>query len=173
MAVSMVEETISKTGAKPTTVLLDPGFYSEESAKAIEGMGINALIPPDRVRSGTPQNPAPAVTPEEFALLSPIEQMRHRVSTAEERDAYRHRKRIVEPVFGQIKGSAGNAGYLGFLRQGLPKVKQEWAWVCATHNFLKYIRFKPAPEAPQAPPKQERNSRRRYDGAFRTEQLAF
>jgi transposase len=173
MAVPMIEKTIAQVGAKPKTVLLDPGFYSEENADAIEKMGINALIPPDKERCGTPDNPAPAMSEEEFAALSTKEKMRHRVSTAEGRDAYRHRKGIVEPVFGQIKGSAGNPGYLGFLRRGLPKVTQEWNWVCATHNFLKYIRFQAEQKAPPAPPKENKNNRRGQDCAFRTMEMAI
>jgi hypothetical protein len=143
MLVPMVEKTIAQVGAKPAIFSADPGFYSGENAKAMEDMGVNALIPPDKERCGTPDNPAPATSEEEFAALSTKEKMRHRVSTAEGRDAYRLRKGIVEPDFGQIKGSAGNPGYIGFLRRGLPKVTQEWSWVCATHNFLKYVRFLP------------------------------
>jgi transposase len=173
MCVPMVEETIAQVGFKPGVALLDPGFYSEENAKAMEDMGVDVLIPPDRERCGTPDNPAPAMSEEAFAALSTKEKMRHRVSTAEGRDAYRLRKGIVEPVFGQIKGSAGNPGYLGFLRRGLPKVTQEWSWVCATHNFLKYIRFQAAQKAPPAPPKQKRSSRRGQDCAFRTVEMAI
>ena len=165
MAIPMVEKTIDQVGAKPKTVLLDPGFYSEENAKAMEDMGINALIPPDKERCGTPDSPAPAISEEAYAALSTKEKMRHRVSTAEGRDAYRLRKGIVEPVFGQIKGSAGDPGYLGFLRRGLTKVKQEWCWECASHNILKYIRFKTAQEQPPDLPKENRRDRRRQDSA--------
>lgn len=173
MLVPMVEKTIAQVGAKPAAFSADAGFYSEENAKAMEDMGVNALIPPDKERCGTPDNPAPAMSEEEFAALSTREKMRHRVSTAEGRDAYRLRKGIVEPVFGQIKGSAGNPGYLGFLRRGLPKVTQEWSWVCATHNFLKYIRFQAAQKAPHATQKQKRSSRREQDCAFRTVEMAI
>jgi len=173
MAVPMIKKTIAQVGAKPKTVLLDPGFYSEESANAIEEMGITALIPPDKERCGTPDNPAPAMSEEDFAALSTKEKMRHRVSTAEGRDAYRHRKGIVEPVFGQIKGSAGNPGYLGFLRRGLPKVRQEWCWVCATHNILKYIRYQAKEKAQPPMQKEERSNRRGQDCAFRTMEIAI
>lgn len=173
MAVPMVEMTIAQVGAKPKTVLLDSGFFSEENADAIEKMGINALIPPDKERCGTPDNPAPAISEEELAALTTIEKMRHRVSTAEGRDAYRHRKGIVEPVFGQIKGSTGNPGYTGFLRRGLTKVKQEWCWVCATHNILKYIRYQAKEKAPQDPPKEKPSKRQGQDSAFRTAEMAI
>lgn len=173
MAIPMVEKTIAQVGAKPKMVLLDPGFYSEENASAIDRMGINALIPPDKERCGTPDNPAPEMSEEEFAALPGKEKMRHRVSTSEGREAYRLRKGIVEPVFGQIKGSAGNPGYLGFLRRGLPKVKQEWSWECATHNFLKYIRFQTEQQDPPNQPKEKQGNHRGQDCAFRTVEMAI
>ena len=144
----MVEQTLIQTGAKPGTVLADLGYYSEENVAAMEILGIDALIPPDKERCGTPDDPAPALSAEAFAALSTKEKMRHHISTAEGRDSYRRRKVIVEPVFGQAKGSAGNPGYLGFLRRGLTKCTQEWHWLCARHNIMKYIRFRRAEKSP-------------------------
>jgi transposase len=173
LLVPMVEQTIDQVGAKPNTFLADSGFYSEENAKAMEDMGVNALIPPDKERCGTPDNPPPAMSEEAFAALPTKEKMRHRVSTAEGRDAYRLRKGIVEPVFGQVKGSAGDPGFLGFLRRGLTKVTQEWCWECATHNILKYIRYQAAQKTPPVPPKEKRSNRRGQDCAFRTLEMAI
>jgi len=140
-AVAMVEQTIEQTGFIPSKVMADGGYFSEENMTALDDLGTVALIPPDRERCGTPDNPAIPLSPEELAALTPINQMRHRVSTKEGRESYARRKTIVEPVFGQIKGSAGNPGFTGFLRRGLEKCTNEWHLVCATHNILKYIRF--------------------------------
>jgi transposase len=148
LLIPMVEQTIELTGCKPGTVLADPGYYSEENVTAMEALRVKALIPPDKERCGTPADPAAALTDAAFAALSPKEQMRHRTSTAEGRDAYRRRKVIVEPVFGQAKGSAGNPGFLGFLRRGLTKCTEEWHWLCARHNIMKYIRFRRAQKPP-------------------------
>ena len=139
---SMLDEVKRNTGEYPEVLLADPGYFSEENMDAAAERGVTALIPPDRQRHGSPSEPAAELSPEELAALPAIEQMRHRVSTEEGRDAYRKRKGIVEPVFGQIKGSAGNPGMLGFLRRGLDKCAAEWMWVCAAHNISKYIRFK-------------------------------
>ena len=94
--------------------------------------------------------------------------MRHRVSTAEGRAVYSRRKVIVEPVFGQLKGSAGNPGYLGFLRRGLIKCTQEWHWLCAKHNILKYIRFQQAQRTPLSQTKRTRSSGRAHSIVFST-----
>jgi transposase len=173
MLTSMVEKTVAQVGEKPEVILADPGYYSEEQAGAMGAMDINALVPPDKERCGTPDQPAPAKTDEELALLTTKEKMRHLISTAEGRDSYRRRKGIVEPVFGQIKGSAGNPGYLGFLRRGLSKCTEEWSWVCATHNILKYIRYQRAQEAPPARQKENGTNRRGQDCAFETVAMAM
>ena len=144
----LIEETISQTGCKPSTVLADPGYYSESNVDSMEAMNIHPLIPPDKERCGTPEAPAAELSDDELAKLSTIERVRHNISTAKGRDAYRRRKVIVEPVFGQMKGSAGNPGCLGFLRRGYDKCNAEWHWLCARHNIMKYIRFKRAQEPP-------------------------
>ena len=138
----MLDEVKTNTGEYPDVMLADPGYFSEENMNAATERGVTALIPPDRQRHGTPSEPAEELSPTELAALPAIEQMRHNVSTQSGRDAYRKRKGIVEPVFGQIKGSAGNPGFLGFLRRGLDKCSAEWTWVCAAHNIHKYIRYK-------------------------------
>jgi hypothetical protein len=173
LLIPMVEQTINRMGAKPGAVLADPGYYSEENAKAMESMGVNALIPPDKERCGTPSEPAPEMSDAELAELSTKEKMRWRVSTTAGRDKYRRRKSIVEPVFGQIKGSVGNPGYRGFLRRGLTKVTQEWHWECATHNIMKYIRFRAKSRQLSDPPKSTRGRRSRRDCAFQTAAMAI
>jgi transposase len=146
----LVEQTLARVGVKPDTVLADPGYYSEQNVTAMEALGVKALIPPDKERCGTPSNPAQALSEEALASLSSPEKMRHLISTSEGRDSYRRRKHIVEPVFGQMKGSAGNPGYLGFLRRGLTKCTEEWHWLCARHNIMKFIRFQRAQKTPPA-----------------------
>ena len=53
------------------------------------------------------------------------------------RSAYRLRKQVVEPVFGQIKQAMG---FRQFLLRGLAKVQAEWNLVCTAHNLLKLAR---------------------------------
>ena len=52
--------------------------------------------------------------------------------------AYRRRKCIVEPVFGQIKDARG---IRSFLLRGIEAVRGEWNLICLTHNLLKLFRF--------------------------------
>jgi hypothetical protein len=77
-----------------------------------------------------------------LAELTVEERQRHRLSTAAGRAEYRHRKTTVEPTFGQIKGGAASPGFRGFLRRGQAKCRQEWGWVCAARDLLKYMRFR-------------------------------
>jgi len=147
--VPLVGQIFEQTGFSPSRVMADGGYFSSENILALDAQNIEVLIPPDRERCGTPDNPAPPLTTEELAALTPIDQMRHRVSTQEGREAYARRKTIVEPVFGQMKGSTGNPGFMGFLRRGLQKCTSEWHCVCASHNIAKYLRFKNAkPKTP-------------------------
>ena len=51
------------------------------------------------------------------------------------KEVYKKRKKIVEPVFGQIK----NTGFRGFSLRGRKKVEGEFSLVCAVHNIKKII----------------------------------
>jgi len=166
--IPLVEQTLAQTGATPEVVLADPGYYSAANVAVMQSLDVAVLIPPDKERCGTPTDPAPPLSADALSALSPIEQMRHRVSTAEGRAVYSRRKVIVEPVFGQLKGSAGNPGYLGFLRRGLIKCTQEWHWLCAKHNILKYIRFQQAQRTPLSQTKRTRSSGRAHSIVFST-----
>jgi len=44
---------------------------------------------------------------------------------------------VVEPVFGQIKGSRG---FRQFSFRGCEAVGDEWRLICRTHNLLKLFR---------------------------------
>jgi hypothetical protein len=171
---AMLDEVKSNTGEYPEILLADPGYFSEENMDAAAERGVTVLIPPDRQRHGTPSEPVEELSPEELAALPPIEQMRHCVSTEAGRDAYRKRKGIVEPVFGQIKGSAGNPGMLGFLRRGLDKCAAEWTWVCAAHNIHKYIRFKQSGKSAENCEKVTKKPVKQYEhGSFQPLQQEF
>lgn len=137
----LVDQVVHQTGFVPSRVMADPGYFSNKNMQTLDARGIEVLIPPDRERCGSPDDPVPPMTADELACLKPSDQMRHRVSTKQGREAYARRKTIVEPVFGQIKGSTGNPGFMGFLRRGLQRCTSEWHCICASHNLLKYVRF--------------------------------
>lgn len=60
-------------------------------------------------------------------------QMNAKMEKEESKEIYKHRKEIVEPVFGQIK----NRGFRGFSVRGKDKVSGEFSLVCAVHNLKK------------------------------------
>ncbi|MHB8352714.1 MAG: transposase [Thermoplasmata archaeon] len=62
-----------------------------------------------------------------------VEKMRRKVRSEEGKDHYRHRKFVVEPVFGQIKQGRG---LRPFLLRGYGKVQAEWKLWSLTHNLL-------------------------------------
>jgi hypothetical protein len=72
------------------------------------------------------------------------EAMREKLRTEAGRAAYKMRKAIVEPVFGQIKE---RRGFRRFSLRGLANVQAEWKLVCATANLLKLCRYGGLPEA--------------------------
>lgn len=137
---SLVAQSVEHTGAKPDRVAADAGYFSAANVEHVESQGIEALIPPDRQRHGGSRTPAAPLSEAVLATLGIADRMRHQLSTAAGRAGYADRKKTVEPTFGQIKGCPGSPGFRQFLRRGLKKCKQEWEWVCATHNFLKYMR---------------------------------
>lgn len=141
---AQMEQVIENCGCVPALVLADPGYFSALNVWYLAWRGSCALIPPDRQRHGSPAAPVAPLPEAQLALLSPAERQRHLVSTAEGRAAYARRKVTVEPTFGQIKGCPGSEGFRSFLRRGLTRCQQEWAWVCAAHNFKKYFRFRRA-----------------------------
>jgi len=143
---------------------LDSGYYSEETAKAMEELGFDPYIATGRQRHHAPtEEPAPAApgaaaTPSPTATAqapaapgaakaaSPTatakEKMAAKLRTPTGRALYARRKVIVEPVFGQIKGVRG---FRRFLLRGLARVRGEWRLVCLTHNLLKIWRYRCAP----------------------------
>jgi transposase len=146
----MMEQVVENTGAVPDKASADPGYFSAANVEYLEAQGIEAYIPPDRQRHGSPAEPADPLPVEVLAGMSAADRQRHQVSTAAGRAEYAHRKCTVEPTFGQVKGCPGSPGFRGFLRRGLEKCRQDWSLVCAVHNIKKLIRFRLAQQAPAA-----------------------
>ena len=61
-----------------------------------------------------------------------IEKMKEETS----QEKYKKRKKIVEPVIGQIK----NKGFRGFHLRGTKKVRGEFSLICTVHNLGKIVR---------------------------------
>jgi transposase len=62
--------------------------------------------------------------------------MNEKMEQESSKKIYKKRKKIVEPVFGQIK----NSGFTGFCLRGYEKASGEFSLACAVHNFKKVVR---------------------------------
>ena len=131
-AVQQMEENL---GQLPKELSADAGYYSDDNVKGLQDAGVEALIPPDKQRHTTRDPPAArGRIPND---LSAADRMRRKLLTKRGKQKYSRRKEVVEPVFGQIKGSRG---FRQFLLRGLQKVRGEWRLICLTHNILKLWR---------------------------------
>ncbi|MBT9170841.1 MAG: hypothetical protein DDT18_01193 [Actinobacteria bacterium] len=63
-----------------------------------------------------------------------VSRMAAKLQTEEGKEIYRQRKKIVEPVFGQVKS---NLGFRRFRLRGSGKAGGEWTLVCLVHNIKK------------------------------------
>lgn len=133
----IVEDVVTNTGRKPKQVSADCGYYSRENLEFLAAQGVDALIPPDRIRHSAwrAQTPPRGRIP---AGLTPAEQMRRKLRTKKGREGYKKRQATVEPVFGHIKSSRG---LRQFLHRGIEKVANLWAFDCAAHNLLRIFRL--------------------------------
>lgn len=128
----LLEQVVANTKQVPTTVSLDAGYFSEATVQALNELGTEALIPPDRQTHRTVPRQAPRGRIPNG--LSVTDRMRRKLRTKRGRARYAKRKVIVEPVFGQIKQGRG---VRQFLLRGLQQVQGEWALICTTHNVRK------------------------------------
>jgi len=64
------------------------------------------------------------------------QKMNEKMEQQSSKQIYKKRKKIVEPVFGQIK----NSGFRGFSLRGYEKGSGEFSLACAVHNFKKIVR---------------------------------
>jgi transposase len=137
----MVEQVKQNTGVEPVQKSADAGYFSKENVETCTTPFSQTYIPPDRKQHRRLTAAlVRALLETDDAQLSVADRMRKLLCTPEGREAYAMRKKTVEPVFGQLKGCPGSPGFRQFLRRGLTKAKQEWCWVCAAHNFKKYMR---------------------------------
>ena len=64
------------------------------------------------------------------------QEMNFKMNKKASKETYKRRKKVVEPVFGQIK----NNGFRGFSVRGCEKGGGEFSLVCAVHNIGKIVR---------------------------------
>jgi len=133
--VPMLEEVENNVGEKPKKASADAGYCSETNITDKKLEGIDLYVAAERHRHG---EKIEEVSPAD-AQAGVIEQMRHKLKTAQGQAIYKMRKAIVEPVFGQIKEVRG---FRRFSFRGKDKVAAEWQLICLTHNLLKLFTAK-------------------------------
>lgn len=140
-AVPMLNQVVANTGSVPRKLLMDAGYFSGKAVAAVEALGPEVFMPPNRQEHGRAAEAAGrGRIPDAF---SPAQRMKRKLRTKRGLAAYGKRKEIAEPVFGQMKQARG---FRQFLLRGAAKVKGEWLLLCSTHNILKLWksgRFKP------------------------------
>lgn len=131
----MIKQVKANVGRVPRKASMDAGYFSDDNVRALEKLGVDTFVPPERQKHGlsTPAAPRGRMPAE----LSTKARMRRKLQTVRGRAVYAKRKTIVEPVFGQTKQGRG---FRQFLLRGLAKVKGEWSLICTTHNLLKLWR---------------------------------
>ncbi len=104
-------------------MLADSGYWSIAQITRLQDTdGLTVLVPPiQQTKSRDREHPKTS-------------QMRTAVESENGRELYRHRQRIVEPVFAQIKH---NRGITRLLRRGRHAVQAEIDLIATTHNLLK------------------------------------
>lgn len=127
-------------GTSPERVVADAGYFSEANMLHEPSLNTKLYISPQRLKHGSKEMPSAPKGQAKSNAMRLAGEMRELLSTPDGHDTYAKRKKIVEPVFGQIKGCPGSPGFIRFLRRGLVKARQEWLWACTTHNLLKYLR---------------------------------
>lgn len=125
-------ETLQTTVGTPARLTADAGYHSEANLHTLQAAGIDALVPPDKVKHTDRLPPAPRGRIPQH--LSGQDRMRRKLRTKAGRAVYRMHKAIAEPVVGQIKAARG---FHRFLLRGLRKVRAEWILIAMVHNVCK------------------------------------
>ena len=130
----LLAQTIANCGAKPDNFLADAGYFSEANVCEVTKWGADPFIPPRRQKHSEEPVPVLGRPPDNLAIK---DRMVRKLATKIGRSIYALRKKIVEPVFGQIKEARGMRR---FLLRGIVKARGEWALITMTHNLLKIYR---------------------------------
>ena len=135
----MLDQCAANTGTHPTQAVVDAGYCSDDNldAAAVRQAehGTDTFMATGRLRHDEQVPPAPRGRIPTTA--TPKQRMARKLRTKPGRAAYRRRKAIVEPVFGQIT-TVQNGRRL--LLRGIDGARGEWRLLAACHNLLKVFR---------------------------------
>ena len=112
-------------------VLADAGYCSDDN---ITAHGPDRLIATANLHTLEGRRSSKAPAPRKG---TPRAAMQQRLTQPKQRERYKRRSQLVEPVFGQIKE---HQQVRRFSRRGLIKVRAEWILTCVAHNLLKLHR---------------------------------
>ena len=130
----MLERIQANTGQLPAVLTADAGYCSATNLEACEQRGIDAYVSTSRQQHGQRPRPSRGRPPKDLDARG---RMDRKLRSKAGQGIYALRKTVVEPVFGQIKGSRG---LNQFRLRGLEKVNGEWGLMATTHNLLKLFR---------------------------------
>ena len=135
----MARKVIANVGRLANVTTADAGYFSEKAVSDEALATTHLLVPPNRIKHDELEggNPPPVKDGDTEAAL-----MRLNLQLPANRDLYKMRKAIAEPVFGQIKEIRG---FRRFLLRGWEKVCAEFDLIALTHNLLKLIRYGKTP----------------------------
>jgi transposase len=136
---TMLDQSHTNTGIHPKQALLDAGYCSETNLEAAKerqlACGTETFMATGRLAHDEQVPPAPRGRIPANATLK--ERMARRLRTKPGKAAYRRRKAIVEPVFGQIM-TCQNGRRL--MLRGEDGARAEWRLLAACHNLRKIFR---------------------------------
>ena len=130
---AMVEQVIATTGKCPAEVSADAGYYSEANLELLQSLGIEAFIPPEKVKHSewrlqkAPRGRIPK-------NATPKDRMKRKLRTKRGRARYKLRQTSVEPVFGHIKEPMR---FRQVPLRGQAKARSMWLFQCAAFNLKK------------------------------------
>lgn len=131
-----LKQVMRNTGKRPKEVSADAGYYSQKNLEFVQGQGIEAFIPPNKVKHSEWRTQK-AIRGRIPKNATPRYLMQRKLRTKRGRARYKLRQTSVEPVFGFIKQGLG---LRQFLLRGKEKVRSMWKFTCAAHNLWKLYR---------------------------------
>lgn len=135
----MLDQSAVNTGSHPDQALVDAGYCSQANLDAAAQRqaehGTETLMATGRLAHDEQVPPAPRGRIP--ATATPKQRMARKLRTKPGKAAYRRRKAIVEPVFGQIITCQNGRN---LLLRGQDGARGEWRLLAACHNLLKVFR---------------------------------
>ena len=135
--IPVAQEIIDNVGKLPAVITADAGYFSAKNIEDVLFRDTILLVPPVRIkhREDMAQSLQKSTATRNRGTAAAA--MREKLTTNENRELYKRRKAIVEPVFGQIKEVRG---FRRFSMRGFEKVSAEFDLIALTHNLLKLFR---------------------------------